>query len=80
MKAPAQALYRAGQTVRVSQGMRGGPRGADRYVILRAMPEDGGGISYRVSDPTGGCDRIVSEFQIAPVADDEIAKVFGARR
>lgn len=57
-------LYEPGQTVQVAH-TRVGATPAGRYVVVRALPSDGGARRYRVKGETENCERVVDERVMA---------------
>ena len=60
----AQHKYSIGQTVRFNpdRSMDASARGA--YTIVRALPESGGTLQYRVKAKMNGQERVVREDQL----------------
>jgi hypothetical protein len=64
----AQHKYSAGRTVRFSPDRNTDPGARGAYTIIKALPEAGGVLQYRVKAKTNGQERIVREDQLDRLA------------
>ena len=58
--------FRTGQSVRLRPSMRRAAAGGD-YQVVRALPESGGEIQYRIKSGREAHERIVNESELESI-------------